>query len=59
MSEFVSIREASRITNYSPEYIRELLRSGAVRGKKTVTVWTVDIDDLKRHQQEQEVKRYP
>ena len=57
MPSFVSIRDASKQTSYSVDYIRRLVREGIVAGRKVVTIWQVDLDDLRRYQLEQEAKK--
>ena len=52
MPNFVLIAEAVEVTGYTPRHIALLLREGHVQGKKVGRIWLVDLDDLKRHQQE-------
>lgn len=52
MPNFVLIAEAVEVTGYTPRHIALLLRQGHVQGKKVGKIWLVDLDDLKRHQQE-------
>ena len=42
MAEWITIRQASEITGYHAEHLRELLRVGKINGQKFGTVWMVD-----------------
>lgn len=52
MPDLVLIAEAVQETGYTPRHIALLLRQGAIQGKKVGRIWLVDLDDLKRHQNE-------
>ena len=52
MPNLVLIAEAVEETGYTPRHIALLLRHGEVQGRKVGRIWLVDLDDLKRHQDE-------
>ena len=52
MPNYVLIAQAVEETGYTPRHIALLLRQGQVQGKKVGRIWLVDLDDLKRHQNE-------
>jgi hypothetical protein len=52
--EWITTTEAVRMTGYNHEYIRRLLRTGKVVGKKWGRDWMVDRDSLLTYMQESE-----
>lgn len=54
MPNFVLIHEAISAghTHYSPRHIALLIRKGKIAGKKQGKVWFVDLDELKRYEEE-------
>jgi excisionase family DNA binding protein len=46
MPDWITTREASQLSGYHPEHVRELLREGKVRGRKFGDVWQVDRANL-------------
>lgn len=40
--EWLSIREASDLSGYHPEWLRNLLRTGKLKGNKFADVWAVN-----------------
>jgi len=52
MANLVLIARALQESEYTANHIRLLLRDGVVRGEKVGGVWLVDLDDLKRYEQE-------
>ncbi len=46
MPEWITPQEASSLTGYHAEYIRELARRGKVKSQKYSTVWQVDKNSL-------------
>ena len=52
MPNYVLIAEAAESSSYTPQHISLLLRQGRVKGKKVGGTWLVDLDDLKRYEQE-------
>lgn len=52
MANLVLIAQAAQEVDYTPEHISLLLRQGTVKGQKIGGVWLVDLDDLKRYEQE-------
>jgi hypothetical protein len=51
MANLVLISQAAKESKYTPEHISYLLRKKLVKGTK-MGVWLVDLDDLKRYEQE-------
>ncbi len=52
MPNLVLVAQAAVESEYSPMHIRLLLRKGQVRGQKVGGTWLVDLDDLKRYEQQ-------
>lgn len=52
MSQLVLVSQATEESEYSEPHIRLLLRYGKVAGRKQRGIWFVDLDDLKRYEQE-------
>lgn len=52
MPDLVLIAEAVEHSSYTPQHISLLLRQGRVKGRKVGGTWLVDLDDLKRYEQE-------
>lgn len=52
MPNLVLIAQATQEVNYTSEHISLLLRQGKVEGQKIGGTWLVDLDDLKRYEQE-------
>lgn len=52
MGQLVLVSQAAEESEYSEPHIRLLLRQGRVKGEKQRGIWLVDIDDLKRYEQE-------
>lgn len=52
MANLVLIARALQESEYTANHIRLLLRDNAVKGEKVGGVWLVDMDDLKRYEQE-------
>jgi len=52
MPNFVLIGEAIQHSSYTVQHISLLLREGRVRGRKVGRIWLVDLDDLKRYEQD-------
>jgi excisionase family DNA binding protein len=53
----ITVREASRETDYSVEYIRELCRNGKISSEKFGTVLVIDRVSLLEYKQSQDIKR--
>lgn len=52
MTTFVLVSEATNESSYSAQHIRHLIRTSLISGKKQGGIWLVDLDDLKRYEQE-------
>jgi hypothetical protein len=52
MANLVLIARAAQETNYTAEHIRYLMRKRLVKGEKQGGTWLVDLDDLRRYEQE-------
>lgn len=52
MANLVLVTQATRESEYTGHHIRHLIRQGLVVGKKEGGIWLVDLDDLKRYEQE-------
>lgn len=53
----ITVREASQITGYSTEYIRELCRDGKISSEKFGTILVIDRASLLEYTQSQESRR--
>jgi hypothetical protein len=47
--DYISLKEAGRISGYHPDYIGALIRSGKVKGKKIGKTWMVSESDVRTH----------
>lgn len=52
MANYVLIHKALEESEYTARHISLLLREGKVAGKKEGRIWLVDLEDLKRYEQE-------
>ena len=54
MANFVLIHQAisEGHTQYSPRHIALLIRQGKISGQKQGKVWLVELDELKRYEEE-------
>ena len=52
MPNLVLIAQAAQEVSYSVKHISLLLRQGKIKGQKIGGTWLVDLDDLKRYEQE-------
>ena len=52
MVDLVLVTEAAEHSQYSEPHIRLLVRTQKVKGKKQGGIWLVNLDDLKRYEQE-------
>ena len=44
--EWLTVKEAAEQSGYHPEYIRQLIRDGLIKGRKVVIVWLVESESL-------------
>ena len=49
LERYVSVRGASAYTGYSVQYLRRLLRSGALEGTKIGQVWLIELDAFEHY----------
>ena len=52
MANLVLVTQAVRESEYTGHHIRHLIRQKLVKGIKEGGIWLVDLDDLKRYEQE-------
>jgi hypothetical protein len=52
MANLVLIAQAAQEVTYSVKHISLLLRQGKIKGQKIGGTWLVDLEDLKRYEQE-------
>lgn len=52
MPNFVLISEAELVSQYTGQHIRHLVRRSLVKGRKQRGIWLVDLEDLKRYEEE-------
>ena len=53
LGNWLSTYEAAELSGYHPDYIRRLIRSGGVIGKKWGSAWMVDKESLLAYAQKQ------
>lgn len=53
-SEWITTREAAKLSGYHPVYLRELIRDGRIRGQKFGIVWQVNRQSLLAYLQDAE-----
>ena len=46
LNGFVTVREVSRISGYSKQYLRRLLRNGKIEGHKHGSLWLIKYLDV-------------
>ena len=47
--DWITTRKAAEISGYHPDYVRKLLQSGRIDGKKFGVVWQVDRESLEAY----------
>ena len=61
--EWISVKQAAELSGYNEEYVRRLLRTGKVGGRKFVTVWQVNqhslMSYLEASEESQDQRRSP
>jgi hypothetical protein len=57
MNEEITVRDASELTGYSTEYIRELCRCGKIQSRKFGTILVVEKTSLLEYRRRQDQKR--
>ncbi len=50
---FITLKEAAKLTNYSPDYVGQLIRSGKIRGEQVYasTVWVTTPEEVLAYMQ--------
>lgn len=51
--EWLTLKDAAKLTGYNPEHLRALIRQGRIKARKVVIVWLVSKSSLLRYLQEQ------
>ncbi len=54
--DWISTREAAKLSGYHIEHIGRLIRAGELKARKVVTVWLVSRSNLKDYLQRQDQK---
>ena len=49
LHKLISLREASNISGYNPDYLSSLIRSGKIYGKKIGKSWLTTEDDIRKY----------
>ena len=52
--DWITVAEASKLSGYHAETLRELIRDGRIKGRKFATVWQVSRSSLIGYLREQE-----
>jgi hypothetical protein len=50
MANYVTVAEAASLSTYSHVHLSWLLRKGKIVGRKSGTLWLVDLDSLKEYE---------
>lgn len=53
-SDWITVKEATSLTGYSPDHIRDLAAASRIVAKKVATVWLVSKKSLLSHQRDAE-----
>jgi hypothetical protein len=56
MDDWLTIAEASKVSGYSSEHLRDLMREGRIKGRKFATVWQVGRSSLFAYLRGQQAK---
>lgn len=51
--DWISVQEAAQIANFHVEYVRRLIRSGTIEGRKIIIVWQVSRSSLMEYLERQ------
>lgn len=51
--DWITTAEASKLSGYNPEYIREMIRQGRVKGRKYFVIWQVSQSSMLAYLKEQ------
>ncbi len=54
--DWMSIRDATKLSGYHPDHLRTLIRQGRIEGRKVVIVWLVKRASLLAYLREQSKK---
>ena len=52
LNNLVSVREAAELSGYSMQYLRRLLRSGHLSGRRVGTLWLLDLGSINSYLQQ-------
>jgi hypothetical protein len=51
--DWITLRDAAKLSGYHPEHIRKLMREDRIKGRKVVIVWLVSRKSLDDYLKEQ------
>jgi excisionase family DNA binding protein len=51
VEKYISVQAAADVTGYNIQYLRRLLRSGALKGVKIGQIWLIKMQSLETHLQ--------
>jgi len=51
INQHISVQAAAKVTGYNVQYLRRMLRSGALEGVKIGQMWLIDMDALEAYLQ--------
>ena len=57
LDEWITTEDIAQYTGYNQEYIRRLLRTGKVHGKKWGREWMVDRDSFLKYMQDRDIRK--
>ena len=49
MAEWIDVGSASKVSGYSADYLRTLMRQGRIKGDKRGTMWWINRDSLQEY----------
>ena len=49
INQHITVQSAAKVTGYNIQYLRRMLRSGALKGVKIGQMWLIDMDALEAH----------
>jgi excisionase family DNA binding protein len=57
VKDVIPVREAAKLTGYSPEYVRRLCRDNKIKHEKFGSILMVNRESIIKYKKEQDAKR--
>ena len=48
-SELITVSEASKLSGYTPQHVRLLIRQGLINGRRSGGIWLVEASSLRNY----------